>query len=395
MSPTPVAVTGVGCLCAAGPDLPRCVEALFRPRGTPRPPTRFATDHSVRFPVFEVADDLAEEGGRELLRTSRLALRAAREALADSGWDPAELRRLRVGVCLGTTVGSAMNNEEFYREFRAGGAPELAPIQRFLGSNPAASVARAWGLAGPCQTVVNACSSGTDAVALGAAWLRAGTCDVVLAGGADELCRVTYDGFASLQIAAPEGCRPFDRNRRGLNLGEGAAVLVLEGEELRRGRGGRARARVLGYGAASDAHHLTAPHPEGAGLRRALAQALATAGLGPAEVAFVNAHGTATPDNDRVEGRVLAEALPGVPFLSTKGWTGHALGAAGALEAAFTVACLEAGRVPASAGFAEPDPEVGAVPTAAEVAFAGRAALSQSLAFGGSNAVLALGRGEP
>jgi 3-oxoacyl-[acyl-carrier-protein] synthase-1/3-oxoacyl-[acyl-carrier-protein] synthase II len=297
-----------------------------------------------------------------------------------------------VGVCLGTTVGSALNIEDFYREFRTGGSPDLETIERFLRSNPAAAVSRELGLDGPVQTVVNACSSGTDAIGIAASWLRAGVCDVVLAGGADELCRIIYNGFISLMITDDQPCRPFDRERRGLNLGEGAAVLVLERPSAAASRGARARANVLGYGSACDAHHLTAPHPEGRGLRKAFAEALATAGVAPRDVAFINAHGTGTPDNDRVEGRVIHDLFPETPFVSTKGYTGHTLGAAGAIEAAFTVACLEAGRIPASGGFAAADPDIHATPADAARDIHGSVAISDSLAFGGNNAVLVIGR---
>jgi len=320
------------------------------------------------------------------LRTSGLLAAAALEALADAGLTVEDFKGIRVGVCIGTTVGCAMNDEAFCREMRAGGHPDLEPMERILRSNPAEAMARSLGLRGPRQTVVNACSSGTDAIGLGASWIRAGLCDVVLAGGADELSRITYNGFISLKITSEEACRPFDRDRTGLNLGEGAALLVLESPGFRERR---ARGFVLGYGSACDAHHPTAPHPDGAGLRRAMAEAMK--GLG-APWAFVNAHGTATPDNDRVEALVLSDLLPGVPFLSTKGYTGHTLGAAGAIEAAFTLACLEQGRIPASAGFENADPGMGgAQPVREATSFSGAVALSQSLAFGGNNAVLALG----
>lgn len=385
-----MAVTGLGCICSAGRSLPETLAALFRGERAPAPPRRFATSHPTPFPVFEVAEDF---GGRDdLLRTSLLALAAAGEALADAGWNRESLRPLRVGVCLGTTVGSAMNNEEFYREYRQGLEPTLAPIRRFLDSNPAASLAREYGFDGPCQTVVNACSSGSDAIGLAASWIRAGLCDLALAGGADELCRTTCNGFNALMIASDAPVTPFDRRRKGLNLGEGAGVLVLESEALRGSR--PVRAFMRGYGAACDAHHLTAPHPEGAGLKRALTEALAEAGAMAAEIAFVNAHGTGTADNDRVESRVLAALLPQVPFLSTKGYTGHCLGAAGGIEAALTVACLERGEIPASIGFLESDPELPATPVTQTTAVTGDLAVSQSLAFGGNNAVLVFGRGE-
>jgi 3-oxoacyl-[acyl-carrier-protein] synthase-1/3-oxoacyl-[acyl-carrier-protein] synthase II len=388
----PVAVTGLGCLCAAGANLAECMASLFAGRRQPTAPTLFSTSHAVAYPVFEAP--LEEPEQAELLRTSRLALTAAAEALADAGWSLDTLRGKRIGVCIGTTMGSTTSDEGFCRDLRAGRHPDLAPMRRILKSNPARSLARGFGFSGPCQTIVNACSSGTDAVGQGASWIRAGICDLVLAGGADELGRVTYNGFTSLMITDPDPVKPFDKNRKGLNLGEGAGILVLESEGLRCQRNKVARGFVLGYGSACDAHHLTAPHPEGIGLKRALAEALQCSGLTPDELAFVNAHGTGTPDNDRVESRVLSEVLPKVPFLSTKGYTGHTLGAAGGIEAVFTLACLEQGRIPANVGFSEPDPELPATPVREITVVQGTAALSESLAFGGNNAVLVLGRGE-
>ncbi|MDH4100662.1 MAG: beta-ketoacyl-[acyl-carrier-protein] synthase family protein [Nitrospirota bacterium] len=393
----PVAVTGAGCICAAGATLPGCVESMFGGSRQPLPPVRFSTGHSVKYPVFEVPEEffppeLPED--ERLSRTSRLAIAATMEALGDAGLDLVQLRSMRVGVCIGTTVGSAMNNEEFYREYRRGGRPDMSPIERFLRSNPAASVARHFGLTGPVQTVVNACASGTDAIGVAASWIRGGLCDIALAGGADELCRVTYNGFISLMISSNEPVRPFDLDRKGLNLGEGAAVMVLETDNVVEGRKRKKRSWVLGYGSSCDAYHLTAPKPDGAGLRQAIREAMDAGGCKPDEIAFVNAHGTGTPDNDRVEGRVIAEILPDIPFLSTKGFTGHTLGAAGAIEAAFTVACLEAGRVPASIGFETTDPEVSARPVTETTTVNGGVAISQSLAFGGNNAVIVLGKGE-
>ena len=373
------------------------MASLFAGRRDPAPPRSFDSGHASAPPVFEVSEAFFPEDAPfdpEVLRTARLARAASAEALADAGWERAQLSELRIGVIVGTTVGSAMNNEDFYRDYRQGGRPAMGPIRRFLHSNPAEAVARHFGMAGPVQTVVNACSSGTDAVGIGAQWLREDRCDLVLAGGADELCRTTYNGFISLMITDPDPVRPFDRNRRGLNLGEGAGMLVLESESLARQRPGRVRARLVGYGGACDAHHLTAPHPDGAGLKRALEEALAACGARPEEIAFVNAHGTGTPDNDRVESRTLADVLPGVPFLSTKGYTGHTLGASGGIEAAFTVACLERGRIPASVGFAEPDPDLPGQPVRQAMAISGRLALSQSLAFGGNNAVVIFEKGE-
>lgn len=385
----PVAITGLGCICAAGSSVDACMESLYSGVRAPAPASRFSSSHPTRFPVFEVRDFTEPP---ELLRTSALGLHAAREAVADAGFDLAQLRSLRVGVCVGTTVGSAMNNEQFCRDYRAGGDPDLEPIERILRSNPAAVIAREFGLTGPCQTVVNACASGTDAVGIAASWIRAGICDVAIAGGADELGRITYNGFISLMITDDSPCKPFDRERKGLNLGEGAGMLVLESEEVRNSRGKEPRSFLLGYGSACDAHHLTAPRPDGEGLRSAIAEALACCGTPAEAISFVNAHGTGTPDNDRVESRVLADVLPGAPFLSTKGYTGHTLGAAGAIEAVFTIACLERGMLPANAGFATPDPELGGTPVQACTRIEGNIAMSESLAFGGNNSVIIVGK---
>lgn len=391
-----VVVAGLGCVCAAGLDLSESVQGVFAGQIRPLTPQKFATAHPTASPVFEVPDRFFRQApdpgddGRSL--TVRYALAAAAEALQQAGLSGKDLKRLKVGTCIGTTVGSTLNSEAFYREYLAGNHPDMAPVRRFLGNNLATAVARKFGLHGPCQTVVNACSSGTDAIGIAAGWIQAGLCDMAVAGGADELCRVTYNGFASLKIMDARACRPFDRNRQGLNLGEGAGVMVLEAASLRDRSKRSFPGRVLGYGSASDAHHLTAPHPQGQGLRRALTEALRLGRLPLSEIGFVNAHGTGTRDNDKVEGKVLREELPGVPFVSTKGCTGHALGAAGGIEAVLTLACLNLGRIPASAGFTETDPEIMAAPTTQVLPIKASAAISQSLAFGGSNGVLALSR---
>ena len=389
MRVAPIAITGMGCICAAGRNLPDAMNSLFRGERRPAPPVRFASNHPVRYPVFEAIDF---EEPPDLLRTSAFALHAAREAFADAGIDRKTLSTLRVGVCVGTTVGSVMSEETFCRAYLAGNDPDMAPIRRILRSNPADVIAREFDLSGPRQTVVTACSSSTDALGIAGSWIRGGLCDAAIAGGADELGRITYIGFISLMITDDSPCKPFDMHRKGLNLGEGAAMLVLASEGALRRSGMRARSFLLGYGSAGDAYHLTAPRPDGAGLRSAISEALATSGVSPTSVAFVNAHGTGTPDNDRVEGRVLLDMLPGIPFLSTKGYTGHTLGAAGAIEAVFTATCLEMGKIPASAGFETPDPGIGITPAMKVAPVQGSVALSESLAFGGNNSVVVLGK---
>ena len=401
-----VRISGIGALCACGLDFDTALSMLFQKRRNPAPPRRFELDHPVTYPVFELPPSTLDEpdNSQPWLRTSRLAVAAARAALKDSKWgrdqtDTPELTRLRVGVCIGTTVGGSMNDEKFYRDFREHKSPGLQPITRYLKSNPAAVVAKVFNLCGPQLTVVNACSSGTDAIALGTEWIKSDLCDVVLAGGSDELCRVTCNGFISLMISSTQPCRPFDESRSGLNLGEGAAILVLESEKIYQqrissrvaGRGNSPQTFIAGSGSACDAWHLTAPHPEGRGLRQALNLALDDAGITTEKIAFINAHGTATANNDLTEGKVLKELFPETPFFSTKGHTGHTLGAAGALEAAFTIAMLNTRKIPLSAGFSKIDPSIKHAPTNSEQTVNGNFALSQSLAFGGNNSALIIG----
>lgn len=391
-------ITGIGCVSGAGATLPDNMDSLFNGVRNLGPPERFTTDHVNKYPVFEVPgemEDPAWEAGPGLTRTTRLALGAARQAVAQSGLCPTDFSGTRTGVCLGTSTGSSLNSIQFYDEFRSRRSPNLLPVRRYLNSNPAACLSRQYRLNGPVQTVVNACSSGTDALGIASTWIEQGVCDIVIAGGADELTRVTYNGFISLMITDHEPSRPFDGTRNGLNLGEGAGIMVLESEQHALANGRIPLGSILGYGMACDAHHLVAPHPAGLGLRKALDHALTFSRVPREEIAFVNAHGTGTRDNDRVESRVLADLLPGVPFGSTKGCTGHTLAAAGALEAAFSVACLNEQRMPPSTGFKESSEEMASSPVSKAMDLKGNVAVSQSLAFGGNNSVLVLeGKGE-
>jgi 3-oxoacyl-[acyl-carrier-protein] synthase-1/3-oxoacyl-[acyl-carrier-protein] synthase II len=390
----PVAIAGIGCLCAAGLSLADSMTSLYAGRRHPKTPTRFSFEQNYSFPVFEITADFFPADrlrNTHRMRTAKLALTATLEALGDAGLSAEQLRNANIGVCIGTNVGSAMNNEAFYRDNIEGCNPYISPIDRFGMTNPTENIATEFKCGGPCQTVVNACSAGSDALGLAASWIRSGTCDAVIAGGADELYRVTYTGFKSLFINDASACKPFDAQRNGLNLGEGAAIFILVSETLLQDLGLKPRGFIYGYGSASDAYHFTRPRPDGRGLVLAINAALQEAGMSAADVDFINAHGTGTKDNDLIESRVLDSIFPGIPFLSTKGYTGHTLGASGALEAAFTIACLENKLVPASIGFKTPDPELPSHPVRVNTAIEGSVAISQTLAFGGNNAVLALG----
>jgi 3-oxoacyl-(acyl-carrier-protein) synthase len=386
----------MGCVCAAGFCLEVCLETLASGKRGPADPTRFTNDHGRSYPVFEIpqkffmCEGMSDES-KSL--TFRFALHATWQALWQARLNATHLGKARVGVCLGTSVGASLNFLDFYREHRAHTTPDLTPIHRYLTSNPALALAQKLGATGPVQTIVNACSSGADAIGMGTAWIRQGLCDVVIAGGADELSQVTYNGFIRLMIADQNACKPFDANRKGLNLGEGAGIVILESPAFMSKHKACEHATICGYGTAADAHHLTAPHPEGLGLKKAIAEALQQAGLGTRNIAFINAHGTGTLNNDRAEAAVFKELFLGKPIVATKGVTGHTLGAAGAIEAVFTIAHLAAGKIPASPGFERPDPELGVAPTSRPKTIRGKVAMSQSLAFGGNNSVLIIRKG--
>lgn len=387
----------MGCLSAAGNTLEGNIASLFNASPNPVSPAGFTTDHIQTFPVFEVRDKqglLNPASDPGLSRTCHLILWAAQEAVFQAGLTKDDFADKRVGICVGTSVGSTPNTIKFYDDFRSGRSPGLGRVHRFLSSNPADCLAREYKVDGPVQTIVNTCSSGTDAIGVASSWIDQGICDIVLAGGADELSKVSYNGFASLMIMDTQPLRPFDRTRAGLNLGEGAGLVVLESASLAKERGRRILGGVLGYGSSCDGHHLVSPHPRGLGLKRAVEQALGLSRVGKGQISFVNAHGTGTRDNDRVESLVLAELFSGVPFFSTKGCTGHTLGAAGAIEAVYTIACLNKGKIPPSAGFSIPAEDTPSSPVSRATAVEGDIAISQSLAFGGNNAVLVFDRGE-
>ncbi len=387
---TPVAIAGVGCICSLGPDYEGCLDTLFTGRRRPGLPTRFPGHCETSQPVFDVPDRFLPASGDSdpLTRTCRMALVATREALAHGGIDARALSRRPVGVCLGTNIGVTSGYAIVQSETDA----FLLPRDRFMATNPTHRVAETLNLCGPQQTVANACTAGSDAIGVAAAWIDQGVCDAVIAGGADELTPRVYFGFKSLFINDEQPCRPFDLHRRGLNLGEGAAVFLLASPDFCHSLGIVPKGYILGYGSSADADHFTQPRADGKGLRLAIDEALTCAGLDADTIGFINAHGTGTPDNDRVESTVLADRFPGRPFVSTKGYTGHTLGAAGPIEAALTLGCLDRGRLPLTAGFETPDPDLPAHPVAVPTAVQGTVALSQNLAFGGSNAVLVIGK---
>ena len=384
-----VVITGIGTISAAGADLAETLVSFRQGRAEAGAVSLFAS--SLTHPVFEVKK-LRRRAPADQMRTVSLAWCAVEEALLDAGLR-SSLSRFRVGVCLGTTVASQLNDMEFYRGYRSDQPVSMDPVDRYLKGNLAEAVGRAVEARGPSLTVVNACSSGADAIGVALSWLRDSVCDVAIAGGADELSLVPLSGFGALGILSDAICAPFDRDRKGLNLGEGAGILVLESEQTARSRGQESPLQLSGYGSAADAFHLTAPSPDGSGLEAALKRAMSEAEIDAADVCFVNAHGTATPDNDKIEAAVFRRIFGSeIKFLSSKGFTGHTLGAAGGLEAAFTAAALREGWIPESAGFVHEDAEISLSPVRAVTPISGRHAISTSLACGGNNAAIVISR---
>jgi 3-oxoacyl-[acyl-carrier-protein] synthase-1 len=242
------------------------------------------------------------------------------------------------------------------------------------------------GLAGPAFVVSTACSSSAKVFANAARMIEAGVVDAAVVGGVDSLCLTTLYGFRSLELVSADICRPWDAARAGLSLGEGAAFALLERDA------GRARAWLRGCGESSDGHHMSSPHPEGAGAALAMRAALADAGLAPGDVDYLNLHGTATPGNDAAEDRAVRQVFgTSIACSSTKGFTGHTLGAAGAVEAAIAVLALERGLLPASLNLRERDPALELEPLRVATERPARVVASNSFGFGGSNACLVIG----
>lgn len=388
-----VSICATGCLCAAGKDTASCFETMTAGEVNPTFNPPFSLEQELTSPVFSVDQSWLDQQQNPLLtETMRLLFKAAEEACAAAGITAAETKGLRVGTCIGSSTGASLNFKSFYQQWKEDRNPDLEVIRSYLHSSPAACLAARYGFDGPVQTVTNACSSGTDAIGIGCSWIRQGLCDVVIAGGADALSSISYTGFSRLMITSPEPCRPFDAERTGLNLGEGAAVLLLAGRKAREQLGLPPLARALGYGTCCDAHHLTAPHPDGLGLKKALREAVQRSGLRGDEIGFINVHGTGTDNNDRIEGLVIRDMFPATAFTGIKGFTGHTLGAAGAVEAVMTVEALRQGRLMRCAGFAEEDPGIGISPIRETVKTNAEYAISDSLAFGGNNSALVFRR---
>ena len=401
-SNTTVAVTGLGLVTPAGIGVETSWAGVLSGQSTAATDPALAgvpVDMSCRVPGFDAEELLGRKASRRLDRFVQLALVAAREAVADAGLDPESWDGARVGVVIGCGMGGAATWEHQHAKMLSDGPTKVSPllIPMLVPNMVAGQLAMDLHAFGPNLVTATACASGATAIGVARDLLRSGACDVVVTGGTEAgLTPLSVAGFAQMGALSsrvddpPAASRPFDSGRDGFVAAEAAGILVLERADDARARGAVVRANMAGYGASADGHHITAPDPEGIGAARAMTAAIADAGLTPDDIDHVNAHGTSTPLNDAAEARTLRRVFgEDIAVTSTKGVTGHALGAAGAIEAAFTVLTVQHGLIPPTANLDSQDPEVqvdvvAKAPREQQV----RAAMSDSFGFGGQNAVL-------
>jgi len=384
-----IAITGMGMVSALGWSADDAWSAMEAERSGLQPLGLFASPRCGHVLVGEVRGDCARRSGlRGGSRSDRLAVFAARSAFEQAGLASlTEDGRGETGVVLGACTGGMLDTECFVEDYVKGRKLDARLLRHHECASSANAIARELGLGGFRATVSTACSSGAMAVAVACDALADGEARVMLAGGADSLTRLTLNGFCSLLNVDPGGCRPFDANRNGMSLGEGAGMLVLETEESARARGARVLAFIGGYGSTCDAHHTTAPAPDGLGVFNAMRLALESAGMAPADVDYINAHGTGTRENDAAEGAAIARMFGAdpPPVSSTKRFFGHTLAAAGAIEIIVCALALMNQKVPGNLGMATPDASLGFTPVQRMAPASLRVAMSNSLGFGGNN----------
>ena len=396
-----VAITGIGIVSALGTDREGVWADLLEGRCGMAPISLFdAQEYRGRLaaevrPGF--ADGLTPYERRRLSRSDQIAVVAAREALHDAGLSDAGVAPERVGVVLGAGTADLLRGEEYYADILKHDWSRARPSRIFahFPSTSTDAVGAACKLRGPRATMVSACSSSTVAIGHAAAAVAGGEMDAAVCGGSDALARLTLSGFNALRLVDPEPCRPFDAGRNGMNIGEAGGILVLEELEHAKRRDATVYAEVAGYGITCEAYHPTAPEPEGTALAQTLTAALGDAAVDHDEIDHINAHGTATRQNDLAEAnglaRVFGPRAGRIPVTSIKSMVGHCLGAAGAIEAAALALTIARGAIPPTIHHEQTDPacQIDVVAnTARDVRV--RCAVSISLAFGGNNAALVM-----
>lgn len=388
---SPIPIIGLGAVCSAGYGVKTGYKAISEGKGYLSPLSLFESGLKETPPCGEVKEDFLNKADTKAPnRTIGLAMIAASEALAPVN----NQGELRFGIVVATTVAGMTGSEIFYRKLRKNPAyiknadKELAFHEPTALSSYLALNFNASGF----HTISTACSTGLHAIGMAKRLIEQNRYDLCLAVGVDALSLLTVRGFASLLLIDYTGCKPFDKRRVGISLGEGAGALLLGSDKAVEQLNIAPIAAVSGWGASADCHHMTAPHPEGDGAMRATTAALTEAGIKPSDISMIAAHGTGTPDNDISEikaMRALFDPMP--PFCSMKGTLGHTLAASGALEAVFATCALNDNRVPATAGFKQPDEAVGAEPSAGEEKEL-KYILKNSFGFGGNNATVVISK---
>ncbi len=385
-----VAITGMGIISSIGNNVAENHAALTASRHGMSTIELISTRHKEVIKVGEIKTtnevffgQLGLSLNNNYARTTLLGMVAAQEAVAQAGIS--DLTSHRNGLISATSVGGMDQTEKYYYDYL-----DSDLHRRYIEGHPAGEssqkIAAHLGISDYVTTISTACSSSANAIMLGARLIRAGMLDRVVVGGADSLSKFTINGFKTLMILSDDHCTPFDADRKGLNLGEGAAYLVMESEALVQQYGKPVLARLAGYGNANDAFHQTASSDEGEGATLAMQKAFEVAGIAPAQIDYINAHGTATPNNDLSEGRaihrVFGESPP--PVSSTKAFTGHTLAAAGAIEAVFSILALEHQVVFPNLNYSSPIPEIDIIPITEVRRQEVRYVLSNSFGFGGN-----------
>jgi 3-oxoacyl-[acyl-carrier-protein] synthase II len=391
VTPREVVVTGRGVVSSIGEGADEFASGLFERRSG-------VADGVAACTAFNPERYMTAKEARRSDRFTQLAVGAAEQAVAEAGME--DLERERLGVLIGTGVGGLVTLERECRAFVDGGERAVSPqfVPMMMPNAAAAVVAMRLGARGPGMSVSSACATGAHALGEAKRMIERGEADVVVAGGTEAgitpLCVAAFRAMGALSRVGVS--RPFDAERDGFVMGEGAGVLVLEAEEHARARGATVHGRLAGYGASSDAHHITQPDPDGRGAADAMRAALADAGAQPGDAGYINAHGTSTPFNDRVETSAIHAVWNGgaPPVSSTKSQIGHLLGGAGAVEAVATLLALERGLLPPTVNYEQPDPEcdLDYVPDGPREAPGLELVVSNSFGFGGQNACLALAR---
>jgi 3-oxoacyl-[acyl-carrier-protein] synthase II len=397
-----IVVTGLGAVSPHGLGVERLWKGLRSGRTAIGEVNLFdATRHRTQLAgISETGEVPLGAAARRLSRADLFAIEAARQAFADAGLAGAE-SRADAGVFFGSSTGGMFEGERVFFDNLKGQQKSRTRARARMWAaqpvcSPANAVARMFGLHGPLETCATACAAATMAFESALESLRSGEVSLAIAGGSDGLCEMTHGGFNSLRAVSAQPTRPFRADRDGLNLGEGSGVVVLETETHASARGATVLGELAGAGSSCDAHHMTAPQPEGLGAQLAIERALQDAGVKAGEIDFINAHGTGTLHNDCAEWnalcRVFGEGAGDLPLTSSKGSVGHLLGACGGLEAVVTLLCLRAGEVHPTPGGGQvgPDCPVDLVLDQPRDLPEARTALSLNLAFGGANAALVL-----